>query len=101
MSYHRFTVVFIIVLGGWTLFHLSPLVDNFLHDVVIIAVFVSKERHIVVDVAVPIRDSIKQNFWRLPYLTGDQIKWHPLYIHYLLLARLTLASVGSCSLAKL
>ena len=47
------------------LFRLSLLVDNFLHDAIIIAAFVSKEWHIVVDVAVPIHGSTNQIFGQI------------------------------------
>ena len=41
----------------------SPLADNFLQDVVNVAIFVSKTQCVIIDVkvAVPVSDSIKRN----------------------------------------
>ena len=55
VSYHQFTV-FIIALGGRTLFHPNPLAGNFFHNaIVVIAVFVNKPQRVImnVEVAVP------------------------------------------------
>ena len=55
MSYHRFAVFFTIALGNGTHFHLSPLAGNFLHNaIVVVAIFVSKARHITVNVEVAV-----------------------------------------------